>query len=55
MITKKFDKAQFLTTILKFLVGGEEDFFTLELDNHYAFINYNRETKIFFLIFLLNL
>lgn len=51
MITKKFDRAQFLTTILKFLVGGEEDFLTLELDNHYAFINYNRETKKFFFDF----
>lgn len=51
MITKKFDRAKFLTTILPILVSGEEQVLTLELDNHYAFINYNEKTKKFFFDF----
>lgn len=51
MITKKFDKAKFLTTILPILVRGEEEVLTLELDKHYVFINYNKDTKKFFFDF----
>lgn len=51
MITKKFDKAKFLTTILPILVRGEEEILTLELDNHYAFISYNKQTRKFFFDF----
>lgn len=51
MITKKFDRAKFLTTILPLLVFEQEDILTLELYNHYTFISYNKDTKKFFFDF----